>query len=427
MKIKIAPVKKIVGDVAVPGDKSIAHRALMIGALAMGATRIKGLPESDDCRYTAKAFCDMGINIRNERAITVVDGKGLHGLKKPRGPIYAGNSGTTMRILAGILAGQNFRSTISGDAGLSARPMKRVVEPLSRMGVNISAKKGEYPPLTIVGGCVKPVIYKSPVASAQIKSAVLFAALYAKGITKIIEPVRSRDHTERMLKYFGANVKVEGKSVSITGDGELKARSIEIPGDISSASFFMAAATLLKGSKIIIRNVSINPTRAGILKVLAMMGSNIKITNKRMCGLEPLADIIVKYSSTRGIRIARDMVPSVIDELPIIFVLASLSRGRTIVEGVRELRVKETDRIASMQNGLKAMGADLKVEGDNVVIKPVKRLNGAVLKSFDDHRTCMSLAVAALAARGESEIEGAECISKSFPSFFDVLFKFRCQ
>jgi len=423
MKIKIKPVKKIVGEITVPGDKSISHRALMIGALALGSTRIKGLPESDDCSYTAKAFRDMGISIKNKGNVTIVDGKGLHGLTKPRDPLYMGNSGTSMRILAGILAGQNFKSTLTGGAGISRRPMKRVVEPLSMMGVKISAKDGEYPPLTIAGGKVKPIIYKNSIASAQIKSAVLFAGLYSKGTTKVIEPVRSRDHTERMLKYFGAKVKIDRKSVSINGGGELKARALDVPGDISSASFFMIAATLLEGSKITIRNVSINPTRAGILKVLSGMGADIRIVNLKNRSFEPAADIIVKYSKTHGITITKDMVPSVIDELPVIFVLASLSKGVTIIEGIGELRVKETDRISSMRNGLKAMGVDFRVEGDSVVIEGAKSLKGASLKSYGDHRTCMALAVAALTAEGDSEIDGRESVSKSFPSFFDMLFK----
>ncbi|MFA5256312.1 MAG: 3-phosphoshikimate 1-carboxyvinyltransferase, partial [Candidatus Omnitrophota bacterium] len=327
MKIKIKPVKKIVGDITVPGDKSISHRALMIGSLATGSTKIKGLYlESDDCNYTAQAFRDMGINIREEGDITIVDGKGLHGLKKPGNPLYVGNSGTSMRILAGILAGQNFESTITGGAGISARPMKRVVEPLSMMGVKIRAKDGEYPPLTIAGGKVRPIIYKNLIASAQIKSAILFAGLYAKGNTRVVEPVKSRDHTERMLKYFGAKIKIEDDRVSVRGGGELKARSLRIPGDISSASFFMIAATLLKGSRVKIRNVSINPTRAGILKVLSMMGSDIRIINKKK-GFEPAADIVIKHSRTHGITITKDMMPSIIDELPVIFVLASLSEG----------------------------------------------------------------------------------------------------
>jgi 3-phosphoshikimate 1-carboxyvinyltransferase len=426
MKIKISPVKKIIGEIAVPGDKSISHRALMIGSLALGPSRIKGIYlESDDCNYTAKAFREMGIDIKRERDITIVKGKGLHGLKKPRRPLYVGNSGTTMRIMAGILAGQDFKSTLIGDTGLSRRPMKRVVEPLSMMGVKISAKGGEYPPLAIYGGNVRPINYKSRIASAQIKSAILFAGLYSDGTTTVSEPVKSRDHTERMLKFFGAKVKIERDTVSIKGGTELKAKAFEIPGDISSASFFMIAATLLKGSKIKIRNLSINPTRAGIFKVLSRMGADVKIINKKRHGPEPAADIVVKYSKTRGITITKDMVPSIIDELPIIFVLAALSKGATIVKGAQELRVKETDRIASMQSGLRAMGADLRVEGDDIVIEPVERLNGALLKSFGDHRTCMALTVAALTAESDSQIDGVECVSKSFPGFFEVLDKLR--
>lgn len=423
MKIKIRPIKSLTGEVIVPGDKSISHRALMIGALASGTTRIKGLPVSDDCNYTAQAFREMGIDIKEERGITIVKGKGLHGLKKPADPLYVGNSGTTMRIMAGILAGQDFESTLTGDTGISARPMKRIVEPLSMMGVNISAKDGEYPPLKIFGGKVRPIVYKSSIASAQIKSAILFAGLYSKGATKVVEPVKSRDHTERMLKYFGAKVKVFGRSVSIEGGVELKPKTLEIPGDISSASFFMVAATLLKGSVISIQNVSINPTRAGILKVLSMMGADISMVNKNMQAPEQTADIVVKYSRTRGVTITKGMVPSLIDELPIIFVLASLSKGVTVVEGADELRVKETDRIASMQAGLRAMGANFNVEGGRIVIEPVESLKGGNLQSFGDHRTCMALAVAALTAEGDSEIDGAQSVSKSFPSFFDTLFR----
>jgi 3-phosphoshikimate 1-carboxyvinyltransferase len=365
----------------------------------------------------------MGISIRAEGDVTVINGKGLHGLKRPDKPLYVGNSGTSMRILAGILAGQDFESTIMGDTGISARPMRRVVEPLSMMGVKISAKDGEYPPLTIVGGVENPITYKNSIASAQIKSAILFAGLYSRGTTRVIEPVRSRDHTEKMLKYFGAKIKISGGCVSIRGGGELKARALSVPGDISSAGFFMAAAALIKGSRIKIRNVSINPTRAGILKALSMMGADVKIVNRKRQGFEPSADIIVKYSGTHGITIPGDMVPSIIDELPIIFVLASLSKGVTTIEGVQELRVKETDRITSMRIGLGAMGVDFKVKGDSVVIEGGKGLKGARLKSFGDHRTCMALAVAALAAEGDSEIEGAQSVSKSFPSFFDILFK----
>lgn len=417
----IKPAKRLLGEITVPGDKSISHRALIIGAIARGVTEVKGLANADDCNYTAAAFREMGIAIETKGAATVIKGRGLRGLKKPSGPIYAGNSGTTMRLLCGVLAGQRFQATLTGGEGIAIRPMGRVVEPLSMMGVDIKARDGEYPPLVINGGRVKPVIYKTPVASAQIKSAILFSGLYANGATKVTEPYKSRDHTERMLKYFGANIKVALKSVSLKGGKELTPRSFTIPGDISSASFFIAGALLLKGSSVRINNVSINPTRAGILKIVGKMGGRITLVNKKKA-FEPVSDMIIESGPTHGIVIGKDMIPSIIDELPVIFVLAALSKGRTVIKGAAELRVKETDRIASMQGNLKSMGADFLVKDDEIVIEGVKGLRPGRLKSFQDHRTCMAMAIAALAADGESVIEGAESVSKSFPNFFNTLF-----
>ncbi|MDP3791458.1 MAG: 3-phosphoshikimate 1-carboxyvinyltransferase [Candidatus Omnitrophota bacterium] len=422
MEIKIKPAKKVLGQITVPGDKSISHRAVMIGSIARGITTVKGMAESDDCNYTINAFKAMGVGISSEGNTTVIEGKGLKGLSRPSNAINVGNSGTTMRVLAGILAGQNFETTLTGDEGLQRRPMKRIVEPLSRMGVDISARKGDYPPIRIEGGIVKPIIYKTPVPSAQIKSAILFAGLYAKGTTRVIEKFKSRDHTERMLKYFGADISFNSRSVSISGGKELLARSFEIPGDISSASFFIAAAIILKGSSIKVKNVSINPTRAGILKILKKMGAKVKVVNKKD-GFEPVGDIIAQYSKTRGITIDKSMIPSVIDELPIIFVLAALSKGRTVIKGSEELRVKETDRVSSMEYNLKKAGAVFNIRGNDIIIDGVDKLHGARLNSFQDHRTCMSMAVAALSADSESVIRGAESVSKSFPGFFDTLFK----
>lgn len=418
--MKIKPIKKISGEITVPGDKSISHRAVMIGSIARGTTKVKGLAESDDCTYTINAFKAMGVNIRKEGDNTIIEGKGLKGLSKPSGAIHAGNSGTTMRMLPGILAGQDFEVVLTGDEGIQKRPMGRIVEPLSKMRINIKARDGEYTPLNIKGGAVKPIIYKMPIPSAQVKSAVLFAGLYAKGRTIVIEEFKSRDHTERMLKLFGSRIKVEGLKTSIDGGKELTGKSLEIPGDISSASFFLAGALLLKGSKIKIKNVSINPTRAGVLKILSKMGGRIKVVNKRKA-FEPSGDIIAEYSNMHGITINKGMIPGIIDELPIIFVIASLSKGRTIIKGAEELRVKETDRINSMQENLIAMGAKFYIKGDEIIIDGVKRLKGAHLKSFGDHRTCMSLAIAALTAEGESSIEGTESMSKSFPGFFSAL------
>ncbi len=418
--MNIKPVKKLLGEITVPGDKSISHRALMIGALARGITKVKGLSDSDDCNYTASAFKDMGIAIRKEGDITIIEGRGLHGLRKPERPLRVGNSGTTMRLLAGILAGQDFEVTLTGDEGISVRPMKRIVEPLSMMGLNIKARDGEYPPLVINGGAVKPIKYETPMPSAQIKSAILFAGLYTSGITKVIEPYKSRDHTERMLKYFGADIKMRERSVSLKGGRELSARSFAMPGDISSASFFIVGALLLKGSKIKIKNVSINPTRAGILKIIAKMGGRVKVINKKKL-FEPVGDIVVEYSHTRGIIIDKDIIPAIIDELPIIFVLAALSKGKTIVKGAGELRVKETDRINSMRENLRAMGANFLIRGRDIVIEGIESLKPAFLKSFGDHRTCMAAAIAGLSAKGESQLEGAESVSKSFPGFFNTL------
>ena len=417
----IKGAKNLKGVLNLPGDKSISHRALMTGAISRGVTRIKGLLESDDCNYTAAAFSQMGVSIKKQGNITRVDGHGLKGLSKPAKPIYAGNSGTTMRILPGILSGQDFESTLTGEEGILARPMKRIIKPLSRMGVRISGREGEYPPLVISGGRVRPVTYRLPVPSAQVKSAILYAGLYSRGITTVIEKYKSRDHTERILKFFGASVSVDKDRVSVKGGKELIGRDLDIPADISSAGFFMAAATLLKGSKIKIKNVSINPTRAGIIKVLLKMGADIRIVNKKRL-FEPAADLVVKSAGTRGIVIDRDMIPSIIDELPVIFVVAALSKGATVIKGAEELRVKETDRINSMQENLRAMGARFDLKHDDIVISGVDRLRGAGLKSYDDHRTCMSMAIAALTAPDPSRIEGAESVSKSFPGFFDALF-----
>ena len=417
---KIEPIGKLYGEITVPGDKSISHRAVMVGAITKGTTRIKGIQDSDDCNYTIKAFQDMGIDIRKEGEYLIVEGRGLKGLKKPANSVYAGSSGTTMRVLAGILAGQDFEATITGDAQLLKRPMKRVAEPLLKMGVDVKLSGGEYPPIVIKGGVVKAIDYRMQVPSAQVKSAVLFAGLFAPGITTVEEKFKSRDHTERMLKYFGAKVKFDGLKVSVAGGLELKGKSLDVPGDISSASFFLAGAALLKGSKIKINNLGINPTRSGILEVLKRMGAGIKILNKKD-EFEPVGDVVMEMLPLKGIVIGEDEIPSMIDELPVIFVLAACAKGKTVIKDAKELRVKETDRIRSMSENLSAMGAKIEVSGDNITIEGVRELRGARLKSFGDHRTCMAMTIAALAAGGESEIDAVACVSKSFPEFFEVL------
>lgn len=422
---KIEPVNKLVGRIMLPGDKSISHRAVMIGAIAKGETRVKNLLDCDDCNYTIRAFREMGIVIKKGRLETVISGKGLRGLNKPKGAIDVGNSGTSMRILAGILAAQGFDSTLEGDTSLSNRPMMRVVEPLLQMGADIKTATGGVPPLVIKGGRIKSTSYRMPIPSAQVKSAILFAALYADGMTTIEEIFKSRDHTERMLKYYGADIKIEGLKISVNGGVEFEGKTFEIPGDISSASFFMAAAVLLKDSRINIDGVSINPTRSGILEIMSKMGANIKISNKRDL-FEPVGDIEVEASRTKGIVIEESAIPGIIDELPIIFVLAALSKGKTVIKGAGELRVKETDRIKSMKENLVKMGAKIEVNRDEVIIDGVDELKGSSnMRSFGDHRTCMAMTIASLAAKGRSEIGDVECVSKSFPEFFEVLEKLK--
>jgi len=321
-----------------------------------------------------------------------------------------------------VISGQDFAAALEASGGLNKRPMKRIAEPLSMMGVDIKTSGGGLPPIMINGGRVKPVVYKLPVPSAQVKSAVLLAGLYAPGITTVEEAVKSRDHTERALEYFGAKVTVDGLKVSVEGIKELSGRRVEVPGDMSSAAFFIAAATLLKGSSLKIKGLGINPTRYAFIDVLLRMGADIKVSN-RIDGFEPTADIVVVGSPTRGVVIDKNVIPGLIDELPAIFAVAALSKGKTVIRGAEELRVKETDRISSMQSNLRAMGARMDTAGGDIVIEGVFRLKGAALKSFGDHRTCMASVVAALAAEDASTIDDTRCVSKSFPAFFGMLGK----
>lgn len=416
----IKPVKRLSGEIRLPGDKSISQRAVMLGAVASGITRARGVLDCDDCNYTIDAFRTMGIAIRNENDVTIIEGKGLRGLSKPKAPLNAGESGTTMRLLAGILSGQNFEATLTGAPSLSKRPMKRIVEPLSMMGAKITSSDGGYPPLVIKPSPLKGIDYEMPVASAQVKSAMLLAGLYASGTTSVREGLRSRDHTERMLALFGADIKTETGRICLKGGRELQAKAFDIPGDISAAAFFIAGATIIPGSRVKIDNVGINPTRSGILSVLTRMGADIKLLDRRDT-FEPSAGMVIKSAVTRGTTIKSEEIPSLIDELPAIFVVAAVSLGKTVIEGAGELRVKETDRIDSMQSNLEAMGASIKAGGGHIVIQGAPSLKGAALRSFGDHRTCMSAAIAALAAGGESTIDDAGSVSKSFPGFFKML------
>ena len=425
------------GEISSPADKSVTHRAIIISAVAKGKTTIKNFAVNDDCLTTINALRRLGIEIAMKKSRLIVLVFVLRSLKMPPNAISAGNSGTTMRLLLGVLSGQNFPVTLVADESLSKRPMLRVIEPLQMMGAKINATCHmphatceKYPPITIEGGNLKPIAYKMPLASAQIKSAVLLAGLYCKGTTKITEKIKTRDHTERMLKLFGADIKIKGDTISINGNKELVSPSvINIPGDISSASFFIVAASIIAGSRLVIKDVGLNHTRIGIIRVLKRMGADIKIQFRlrgdKIQSYEPMADLIVKSSQLKGTAVKKEEIPSLIDELPILMVAACYARGRTIFEGVEELRVKETDRVNSMVSNLNRMGADIRVRQinhkSNIIIKGAKHLIGAKVRSFGDHRTAMSMIIAGLKAACPTIIDDVDCINKSFPEFLKTL------
>ncbi|MDP3790133.1 MAG: 3-phosphoshikimate 1-carboxyvinyltransferase [Candidatus Omnitrophota bacterium] len=417
---RINPIKKIEGEIIVPGDKSISHRAVMLGAIASGNTSIKNFLMAEDCIATINAFKNMGVSV-DIGEIVKVGGRGLKGLKKPGTELYLGNSGTSIRLLLGILAGQDFDAVLTGDESLSSRPMKRVTAPLREMGARIEGKDdANFAPLKVHGGTLKAIAYNSPVSSAQIKSAILLAGLYAEGTTSVAEPVKSRDHTERMLKLFGADVVLDGLRVSVGESRILKGRDIDVPGDISSAAFFIIAALLLGGSRITLKHVGVNETRTGIIDILRRMGGKIEMKMLKN-DWEPTADITVSSGGLHGTTITKEEIPRSIDELPAIMIAAAFAKGRTVIKGAGELRVKETDRIESMRSNLKKMGGDLLSDGDDIIIEGRDDLNGAEFSSFGDHRTAMAMAIAALRASGGSVINDIACVSTSFPEFFDIL------
>ena len=422
----------VCGKIILPGDKSIAHRALILSALTSGKTTLKNFPIHDDSLATLKVLGALGVRILRKNNQVFISGNRQPRFSQPRQPIFVNNSGTTLRLILGILAAEDFETRIIAGKYLRLRPMARVTLPLRLMGAKISArKKGqeEYAPLTIRGGKLKGITYRPAVASAQVKAAILFAGLSALGKTKIIESLRTRDHTERLLKIFGANITINRNKIILNPNKTLVTPGeIYIPADISSAAFFMVLAAILPGSKIIIEQVSLNPTRSGIIEVLKRMKAKIKVTpfkKGKLGSWEPLGEIAVSSSHLRGVRISSSQVPYLIDELPIIMVAACFARGTTIIKGVGELRVKETDRINSMVSNLKAMGAAISVDqdkaGENIVIKGGSRLHGATLKSFGDHRTAMSMVVAAMAAEGKSRLDDIHCVNKSFPGFIATL------
>lgn len=410
------------GSLTVPGDKSISHRAVMLGALADGDTRISGFLKGADCLSTISCFQQMGIDIEEKDDQIIVHGKGLHGLRAPEGQLNVGNSGTTTRLISGILAGQPFESVLSGDASLNSRPMKRIMDPLKEMGADIrSLNDNGCAPLSIRGGSVKAIDYTSPVASAQVKSCVLLAGLYADGKTTVTEPALSRDHTERMLRAFGVSVTSEGNTCTVTPPAGLKAQDIPVPGDISSAAYFIAAALLVPDSELVIRNVGINPTRSGILAVCRSMHADIREENVRLAGGEPVADLRVRSSRLKATTIEGDLIPTLIDEIPVIALMASQAEGTTIIRDAAELKVKESDRIDLVSKGLGAMGADVTATEDGFIIRGGHPLKGASIDCCQDHRIAMTFSIAGLLAEGETVIEDSDCVVISYPDFYRQL------
>lgn len=421
--MEIKKQKNLRGELTVPGDKSISHRAVMFGALAKGTTRITHFLEGADCLSTISCFQKMGIHILRNQDDVLVSGKGLHGLQAPREILDVGNSGTTTRLISGILAGQNFSCELTGDASIQTRPMKRIMTPLGMMGADITSLKGNgCAPLRIHGKNLKAIHYSSPVASAQVKSCVLLAGMYADGVTSVTEPVLSRNHTELMLNYFGANVTSAGTTASILPGPVLEAREVSVPGDISSAAYFIAAGLLTPGSEILLKNVGINPTRDGMLKVCRSMGAQITLLNEKQDG-EPTADLLIRSSELHGTTIEGEIIPSLIDELPMIAVMASFAQGTTVIRDARELRVKESDRITVMVDNLKRMGADIEGTEDGMIIRGGTPLHGAQIDSHMDHRVAMSFAVAGTICDGPLIIQNGECVNISYPAFYDDLYR----
>ena len=410
------------GELTVPGDKSISHRGIMFGAIAEGTTELEGFLDGADCRSTISCFRQMGIEISQDHDRVQIHGKGLYGLRQPKDMLDAGNSGTTVRLISGILAGQPFTTQLTGDASIQKRPMKRIMTPLSLMGASIRSLAGnDCAPLEIHGGSLVPIHYDSPVASAQVKSCVLLAGLYAEGQTSVTEPVPSRDHTERMLSGFGAEITSRERTATVTGHPRLIGQHITIPGDISSAAYFIAAGLICPNSDLYIRNVNTNPTRAGILTVAKQMGGKITLENQRVVSGEEVCDIHVVSSDLHGTQIDRELIPSLIDEIPVIAVMAAFAEGTTVIKDAQELKVKESNRIDSVTENLNAMGADAIPTKDGMIIHGGRPLHGARILTRSDHRIAMSFAIAGLAADGETTFDDPGCIDISYPTFFETL------
>lgn len=416
----IQKIKKAVGQIKVPGDKSISHRAVMLGSLANGVTEISGFLKGADCLSTIDCFRKMGIDIDINGENVTVHGNGLRGLKKPDEMLYTGNSGTTTRLLCGILAGQNFDTSITGDTSIQKRPMGRVVKPLSMMGAKI---ENEYCPLYITGTKLHGIDYKMPVASAQVKTAIILAGLYADGETVIHEIEKSRDHTELMLSAMGADLTVDNLDITVKPTNDLTAVNVDVPGDISSAAFFLVLGAIMPNSQITVTNVGINPTRTGIIDVLKDMGADITLENVHTSAGETVADITVRSSSLKGTTVGGDIIPRLIDELPIIAVAAVFANGQTVIKDAQELKVKETNRIRAVVDEFNKCGIDITETDDGMIINGGKSIHGADFKTYGDHRMAMSLTVLAQLADGESTLDDSDCACVSYPTFFDDFYK----
>ncbi|MAL98512.1 MAG: bifunctional prephenate dehydrogenase/3-phosphoshikimate 1-carboxyvinyltransferase [Alteromonadaceae bacterium] len=415
---RLQPGGQVRGDIRVPGDKSMSHRSIMLGALAEGITEVEGFLEGEDSLATLQAFRDMGVTIEGpERGYLRIHGVGIHGLQAPRGPLYLGNSGTAMRLFSGLLAGQAFDTELTGDASLTKRPMARVADPLRQMGAEIETAEGGRPPLKIRGGRkLHGIHYNLPVASAQVKSCLLLAGLYAEGETSVTEPAPTRDHTERMLSGFGYRVQREGATARVRGGGVLTAAKIDVPADISSAAFFLVAASITPGADLTLRHVGMNPTRVGVINILQAMGAKLTLSNERVIGGEPVADIRAQYAPLKGITIPADQVPLAIDEFPVLFIAAVCAEGQTVLTGAEELRVKESDRIQVMADGLEACGVSTRVTADGIIIDG-QPLGGGLVDSHGDHRIAMAFAVASLRASAPIEVQDCANVATSFPGF----------
>jgi 3-phosphoshikimate 1-carboxyvinyltransferase len=424
-KQKILPARAVSGPVELPGDKSISHRYALLASLAKSTSNIQHFSPAADCQSTLDCLKRLGIGIESAKGTVRISGNGLGGLRHSRRELDAGNSGTTMRLLAGILAGQSFNSTLSGDSSLRQRPMRRVIEPLTQMGAEIRAKDAEFAPLEIHGRPLRGIAYTLPVPSAQVKSAILFAGLFADGATSVSEPVRTRDHTELAFEEFGIHVGHSGRTLTIRSGGELKPRDLVVPGDLSAGVFFLAAALILPESSLLLHDVGLNPTRTAVLDLLAQWGASISLLAVREAAGELVGDVAIRSSTITGGKISGEEVPALIDELPMLAALGPFTQQGIEISDARELRVKESDRIAAIAENLRRMGAKVEEHPDGLCVqgRSAGRLHGAEIDSQGDHRIAMAFSIAALGAEGPSTVHGAECVSVSFPGFFDALEK----